>query len=252
MTTKRESDDGHWLVMGRYAAWICGLSFLAALVVTILAEAGITAPLSPGREDPDAWFAYLEGKGPQLQLASAFFLLGFLALAPIGFGLWRSFAGGPSVNLMTAAFAASAIVGATGAVVQIGGITAILQAIAETPVETTEQLMPLSRYVWEPLIRAIFGTAFLLVASGLLLVGLLARPMAVFARGWRVLSLALGGLLLIGVIGLLLGERGFFYIAQGPGMMVLMPVWALWLARTFGHRQGSLTSRPRGISSANG
>lgn len=95
--------------------------------------------------------------------------------------------------------------------------------------------MQIAKYVWQPLIRVFFATALLLLASGMWLMARLAKGDDALRRGWRAaFSLVVAALLLAGVAGMLLGERGAYHVARGPGMMLLFPFWAFWLARILG------------------
>ena len=233
-----------WARLTRLFAWGVAISFLAATVILVLQESGLTHPEEPGR-NPDLaqgtleFFKFASSIWPQELAQRLLFTVGFLFLAGLGLALGRVI-GSESPR----SFAVMPIVFAGAIAVIVNLLTIGAKSVAIDPhfcdcKHFAEQIiargqalgMVESAEQW-----AIYGI-FVLLAAGTVMLGRVAIATSLFSRGWAYLSYVIGALVLVALVLQIFDLEDPANIAIALAGGILTPVWAIWLGR-------QLRSRP--------
>ncbi len=237
-------DAAGWRSIARILAWLVAIAFVVAAVLFLLLAFNILVPAP----EPNPAFNYVEATSAafehQARLwpieipSTLLFALGFFALGGLGLALTplldRTDAG---ASLGGIAFAIGGSIAAVTQVVYLGGAL-----VASNPqycdcVFAPEQVLSQATAIgvlsgardW------LLGASFIVLAAGMWLVGSAARDRIGIRPAWATLSIGLALVfVLAAVVGVVapvidLGAVPQLVVLLGAG--ILLPVWAIWLAR---------------------
>ena len=237
--------DPAWRKIGRVAAWVNAVCYLAAAVLYLLVDLGITWEQAEFSGDLSVlerlarFFVAEQDRWPQELVYSALFAIGFLALIPIGLALRDALGRNLAMSQMVgASFLAAGVIGTVNQLAFIGGKEEILDVskrCVDCP-ERAEVLISLnsSLSMLDGVAKWVGIGFFLLAGSGILFASFAAFDQPLFSRGWIRLGMAVGLLYLAGVIAAGFDFDTAFEIIVGIGGAVLAPLWAAWLGVQLG------------------
>lgn len=248
--------DPSWKKIGKWAAWINALCYIAGATLFLLVDLQITSSAASYSQDQPvlerllAFFAAERDAWPQVLAYTLLFAAGFLALIPIGFTL-REYLGRElaTSQMVAASFLAAGIIGAVGQLAFAGGTNAILEASNECrdPLINGAGVSGPSGFQCEGLENLLVSLDsaavmldgitewvglgfFLLVGSGILFASFAAFDQPEFSRIWIQLGMVVGLLYLVGIVAAVLDLDAVFQVVVGLGGGILAPAWAIWLA----------------------
>lgn len=221
-------------------AWTAAMALVAAALLDIVLGFNIlSAP--PVRAEGSDFIDFLEirfawdrDRLPLDIASSLLYSVAFLAMAGIGLILGRSaFGAGERGSILATAFLSAGILGAAAQLVYVGAAQLAADPAfcdcgyrAEEVLGRLEALhVAVNQQLW------LTHGAFVAAAVGFFAAAGLGR--AADWRGWPMLSIAVGAMLLAGVVVELLGLE---LVPELVGLItagLLIPAWAIWLARIY-------------------
>jgi hypothetical protein len=230
-----------WIRAGRWLAWVLAVSFLVAAVIFILLEFDVTArPVERPPGPPDlvselqAFFANEQTRWPQQVAASLLFALGFAALAGIGV-LLRDVLGRQDgrTSIVSGSLGMAGVVGVTSQLAWLGAREVAIDGRWCDCKYFIEQIVSQGRTLAmiDGLQEWLLFGVFALAAAGIFLAGRLALERGFPSSGWARYSFIIAALFLVALVGSFFDLELLFAAITGIGGGILLPLWALWLAR---------------------
>lgn len=236
--------DPSWYRIGKWAAWVNAVCYLAAATLFLLVDLQVTWTPAEFAAD-EALLARLVGffeaerdAWPQVLTYTLLFAIGFLALIPIGLAL-RDYLGRAlaTSQMIAASFLAAGVIGAMGQLTFAGGKDVILEASSEASscagcpsIEAILISLNSSLTTLEGIAEWVGLGFFLLAGSGILIASFAAFDQPAFSRRWIQLGMIVGLLYFVGIGADLLDLNAVFQVVVGLGGGILAPAWAIWFA----------------------
>jgi hypothetical protein len=243
-----------WLAAGRGLAWIMAGGFFAAAVIFALMEFDVTAPSLPASLPSDfvnrleVIFQNEQARWPWEVASSLLFVVGFVGLAGVGLVLRETYGRRDAVSsFMSTSFVVAAILGIGGQLMFLGAKQVAIDPLLCDCVYEPEQIVSQGRAlaIAESSFEWLLYAVFALSAIALFLAARLAVNRAVFSRGWASFSQVVAVVFLVGLVAAAIDLDMLSDLTVAIGAGILLPVWAIWLARQLGRkRAGRSTDRP--------
>jgi hypothetical protein len=221
--------------------WLCAAFFFVASVMTLLLSFDITAPAPTPlpRNRPNlltgtaAFFANERERWSQEVISGILFAAGFVAL--VGIAIVLSHRRGEielAGRLMVASLGIGAALGTAAALSQLGAEQIAIDPhlcdckYSSLQVIAQGRTLALIQGSGDWLLYGFFALAA--VAFAVAAVPAIASEMG---RGWRVLSVVIAALFIVGLIASAAGASTLNDLVVGIGGGLLIPVWAVWTGR---------------------
>jgi hypothetical protein len=235
----RETDQ-RWLSFGRDYAWINAAAFLVGTVLFLAVTLGLfggTAPSYEGQHTLAAdsryvlsLFNYTRGVYLPNLVSELAFVVGFLALIPLGMALWHHLgADGSRQQLMATGYAVG---GVFGAAAQAIGVAVIRTESASGWEKVTPEGLVTANgtiSILNELATWLDVVAFLLIGLASYRFARLVMEERLMARSLAWLAMAESALLLLGIVVSITGPFALFQAFVGLGGGVIGPIWAAWV-----------------------
>jgi uncharacterized membrane protein (DUF485 family) len=238
-----------WVRLTRLFAWGVAVAFLAATVILVLMESGLTTPEEPGG-NPDLaqgtleFFKFASSIWPQELAQRLLFTVGFLFLAGLGLALGRVI-GSDSPR----SFAVIPIVFAGAVAVTVNLLTIGAKSVAIDPhfcdcKHFAEQIIARGQALGmvESAEQWVLYGIFVMLALGAVLLGRVAIATGLFTRGWAYLAYAIGALVLVAMVLQIFDLEDPANLAIALVAGILTPIWTIWLGRQLKGRSATATS----------
>lgn len=232
------SQSWDWARLVRLFAWGLSIAFIAATVIVVLMESGLTIPEEPGF-NPDLaqgtleFFKFASSVWPQELAQRLLFAVGFLFLAGLGLALGRVIGSESPRSFAVIPLVFAGVMGVIVNLLTIGAKSVAIDPHFCDCKHFAEQIIARGQALGmvETAEQWVFYGIFVMIAVGAVLLGRVATATGLFSKGWAYLAYAIGALVLVAMILQIfdLGDAANLVTALVGG--ILTPIWAIWLGR---------------------